>query len=306
MISRPLKLSILFVDDEPHYLMPLQRMFKRDYQLYTAGSGQDALTVMRQRPIHIAVSDLQMPAMSGVDLLQNIKELSPYTVRLLVGDETDKPVAERAVKDGLVLRYVQKPWNNDDFRKAISAADEIAKIYWRNEQAARYASSLKRNRGLLIIAEDIELCELVFQLFGKSNMVYHAVELDEAAAILSKRDIALTLMDASHVGQQSVKALAALKKIKPELLFIVLAEQKDAGLIVTLNTQGIIFRCLTKPTKGGLLKLTINSALKYYEQHYADTLTAADAATPVPAAQSGAARKPGGFADRFKSLWRHS
>ena len=62
---------ILLVDDEPNVLRALQRVFQQEnYQVVTAGNGQEALDLLSREPFHLMISDYMMPVMNGGELLR--------------------------------------------------------------------------------------------------------------------------------------------------------------------------------------------------------------------------------------------
>ena len=65
--------TILFVDDEKYLRMLYEREFAQDgYRVLTADSGADALGVLRREPVDIAVVDIRMPGMSGLELMDEM------------------------------------------------------------------------------------------------------------------------------------------------------------------------------------------------------------------------------------------
>ena len=79
-----MKARILVVDDNPDSLAIMRTILEnRDYQVVAAGSGADALTVVRSSPVDVVLLDVMMPDMSGIEVLQQIK-LDAQTARLPV------------------------------------------------------------------------------------------------------------------------------------------------------------------------------------------------------------------------------
>jgi CheY-like chemotaxis protein len=65
--------TVLFVDDEPNILRSLVRLFRGDpINVLTAGCADDALEILRQRPVHLLVTDNIMPGMTGIELAKKI------------------------------------------------------------------------------------------------------------------------------------------------------------------------------------------------------------------------------------------
>ena len=63
--------TVLVVDDEPAIVDSLQKIFEREsLRVLTAGSGGEALEIVRREPVWVLLTDLMMPGMSGMDLLK--------------------------------------------------------------------------------------------------------------------------------------------------------------------------------------------------------------------------------------------
>ena len=116
--------KIMIVDDEPVNLRTLERLFRRDYQVVTAQSGAEALTLLQHHDVALLISDQRMPEMTGIELMKNTVALRPQMVRILLTGYTDVSALIEAINCGLVYRYLTKPWDNDDLRVTVSRALE--------------------------------------------------------------------------------------------------------------------------------------------------------------------------------------
>lgn len=116
--------KIMIVDDEPVNLRTLERLFRRDYQVVTAQSGAEALTLLQHHDVALLISDQRMPEMTGIELMKNTVALRPQMVKILLTGYTDVSALIEAINCGLVYRYLTKPWNNDDLRMTVSRALE--------------------------------------------------------------------------------------------------------------------------------------------------------------------------------------
>ena len=107
-VPRP---RVLLVDDEPELLAGLTRSLRSEhYEIATASGGPLAIEMLRNRgPFAVIVSDLRMPEMDGVELLQKARDLAPDTVRLLFTGQLDLENAIAAVNEGAIFRCILKP-----------------------------------------------------------------------------------------------------------------------------------------------------------------------------------------------------
>ncbi|WP_211238099.1 HD domain-containing phosphohydrolase [Derxia gummosa] len=107
--------SVLAVDDEPGILSALKRMFrKEEIDLFTAGSGPEALAFLAENEVDCVISDMRMPEMDGAQLLEQVRNLAPQTVRILLTGHADTASTIAAINQGQVSRYVHKPWNDNE------------------------------------------------------------------------------------------------------------------------------------------------------------------------------------------------
>lgn len=116
--------KIMIVDDEPANLRLLERLFRQDYKVITAGSGEEALGLLEQHDTALLITDQRMPNMSGLELLKQTAELRPHMVRMILTGYTDVGTLVEALNSGLVYQYLTKPWSNEELRLTVTRALE--------------------------------------------------------------------------------------------------------------------------------------------------------------------------------------
>ena len=122
------KPPILLVDDEPEILTSLKGLLRREFTLFTAQSGDEALEILRNHSIHVIMTDQRMPEMTGAELLGRAKQLSADSVRIIFTGYADIKAVVDAVNHGQLYRYITKPWDPDDLIQTLrEAADEYDK-----------------------------------------------------------------------------------------------------------------------------------------------------------------------------------
>jgi len=97
--------TLLCVDDEPLILNSIERLFEDDFEVVKATSGAQALQQLKQQQIDVLISDQRMPGMTGVELLEQAKTISPATMRILLTGYADLGAVRAAVNAGEVFRY---------------------------------------------------------------------------------------------------------------------------------------------------------------------------------------------------------
>jgi len=114
---------ILLVDDEPLVLEGLRRVLSRQYDLAFAQDGMEALRRLNtDGPFAVAICDLRMPGMHGLELLREMRKQAPETVRMVLSGTADLDTAMVAVNDGEVFRIHTKPVPTDVLLASVAAA----------------------------------------------------------------------------------------------------------------------------------------------------------------------------------------
>lgn len=115
--------KVLFVDDEPNVLQSIKRNLRKQFDVDTADSGDEALQLMAANGSYaIIVSDMRMPGMNGVELLKVAKERFPDTVRMMLTGNADQQTAVDAVNHGDIFRFLNKPCDTDELAGAVTSA----------------------------------------------------------------------------------------------------------------------------------------------------------------------------------------
>jgi len=116
--------KIIVVDDEPANLRLLERLFRHDYEVIAAESGEEALRLLSDHDAALVITDQRMPNMTGVELLKRTADIRPQMVRIILTGYTDVETLVEAINSGLVYKYVTKPWNNEELRLTVNRALE--------------------------------------------------------------------------------------------------------------------------------------------------------------------------------------
>jgi diguanylate cyclase (GGDEF)-like protein len=108
------KPKILCVDDEASVLEALKRCLRKDFEVLTASSGEQALDQLREiKDIAILLTDQRMPGLQGTDLLAQSKIICPTTVRAIISGQIDTKQVSAALNSQLLHRLILKPWDNE-------------------------------------------------------------------------------------------------------------------------------------------------------------------------------------------------
>jgi len=274
------KPQILFVDDEKRVLNSMRIMFRREYELHLASSGREALDVIRQHEIDVIVADHRMPGMSGVEVLTQVRSLSPRTVRILLTGYADLDAVEGSINDGEVFRFLTKPCPPDQLRDTISLAVEVAqktspaesgqatndKPSPKTAPARPPVSSerLAQGLGIVVFTVDEETLHVVQQAVRGRLPVYSASNIVKVVKILTEHRPGVLITDVSDDKATIQEMTARLKEHLPELVTIAVSPHRDVLDMVWLINHGQIFRFLRKPLSPGRCAVSLQAALKHH------------------------------------------
>lgn len=127
------EIKVLYVDDEQTNLFSFKASFRREFNITTTDSGDEAIRLIESQRFHIIVSDQRMPGMTGIELFQKIKVSHPDPIRVLLTGYADVNAVIDAINKGEVYRYVTKPWNPNEVKNIITSAFEIFSLREENK-----------------------------------------------------------------------------------------------------------------------------------------------------------------------------
>jgi signal transduction histidine kinase len=114
---------VLYVDDERANRIVFEQSLS-EFNLRTVADGKSALAVLDEHDVAVLVTDMRMPGMSGEELLRIAKEKHPQTIRMVVTAYSDVDPILRAINEGLVARYIIKPWERAELVQVLRWACE--------------------------------------------------------------------------------------------------------------------------------------------------------------------------------------
>jgi DNA-binding NtrC family response regulator len=118
---------LLFVDDEQRVLNSMRIMFRRQFDLFLASHGAEALDIVKDQNIDVIVADHRMPKMTGVEVLSKVRAMSPRTVRILLTGYADLDAVEGSINESEVFRFLTKPCAPKQLRETIELAAKLAR-----------------------------------------------------------------------------------------------------------------------------------------------------------------------------------
>lgn len=155
--------SILIVDDEPNYLIILSELLRDEgFEIFTASSGKEGLAIVQEVDLDLVVTDMQMPGMNGLELLDRIKEKNSHLPVIMITAFAEVEKAVAAMKAG-AFNYLAKPFSNDELLVNINKAVAHYSLIQENSRLRKdmlsrtgFSGMVGKNKGMLQVYELIE------------------------------------------------------------------------------------------------------------------------------------------------------
>jgi DNA-binding NtrC family response regulator len=128
-----MKPTLLIVDDEPDMLRLLQRSIGQeiDGHILTAGSGAEALERFAEAPVDLALLDIRMPGMDGMELLERLRAQAPHLTVVMMTAYGAIEVAVEAIRKG-AYDFITKPFDHDELVHRLVKALERGRLLREN------------------------------------------------------------------------------------------------------------------------------------------------------------------------------
>lgn len=178
---------ILVVDDEEAILETMAFTFMDEYEVLTSTDAQEALRMLGEvSPVHVVITDQRMPGMTGVELLKQVYDRYPETMRIMLTGFADSDATLQAINDGHVYAYISKPWEPDELKQIVRRATEHSKL-------------AAENRKLVV---DLQAAVSIMQaVMDRLEMGALAIDRDQIVQAANKPALALLHLDSDPRGQ---------------------------------------------------------------------------------------------------------
>lgn len=125
------EVRVLFVDDEQFVLDAIRRTVRKTFDATFAAGGQQALNLLDgdEEPFAVICTDMRMPSVDGLAVLRAFRDRAPNTTRVLLTGQADLDSATAAVNEGNIFRFLTKPTNSDQLKRALDDAVELFQLH---------------------------------------------------------------------------------------------------------------------------------------------------------------------------------
>ena len=126
---------ILILDDEESIIQALGKVLRNQgYQVIACLHLWEAVNRLEDEAVDLAISDLKMPEMTGIEFLIQLEEKYPNAARILLIDPGDSESAVTAINRGKVDWYLEKPWDEEIVKMTIATALKYKRILMENKK----------------------------------------------------------------------------------------------------------------------------------------------------------------------------
>lgn len=277
-MTTPSKPRVLCVDDEPGVLRSLHALLRGRFDVSSATRADEGLALMRKNEFDVVISDQRMPGMTGTEFLEQVKETSPQTMRLLLTGHAEVTDALQSVNDSEVFRYIHKPWDNQHLMDMVTYAATVAREVPLRRAATRkvdladdalagpehgFGSDIET---VLLMDEDVTTERQLRTVLGQDMLLLWARSPGEAVSLMQRHKVAVIVAD-SHPGSgATLDLIRAVKRSSPNIVAVIHAAECDSTTIGRLINEGQIFRFMSKPAGPACIGRTIKAALKKHRQ----------------------------------------
>lgn len=135
--------NVLFVDDDQNVLAGLKRMLRPLRSEWTTeflDGGEKALAYMAEHPVDVIVTDMRMPGMDGVQLLEQVVARHPSAVRIALSGHSDQEMLIKAA--GLAHQYLSKPCDTETLKSTVRRSLSL-RDHFQHKTIGRLVSRVK-------------------------------------------------------------------------------------------------------------------------------------------------------------------
>lgn len=155
--------TILIVDDEKNYLLVLEALLgPQGYEIITVNNAHDALRSVREADLDLVITDVKMPGMNGMELLEESKKIKPELPVIIMTAYGSIEMAVEAMKKN-AYDYITKPFQNEQLKLTVKKGLDNYRLIKQNKLLSqalsdrfRYGNMVGKSKPILKIYDIIE------------------------------------------------------------------------------------------------------------------------------------------------------
>jgi diguanylate cyclase len=244
---------MLYVDDEPEVGVAFTRAVRRlGFEADVATSGAEAFRLARTRFYAVIVSDLRMPGLDGLTLIERLSPLTPSTAFVLVTGLPDLDLRSSRQADGAIASVIAKPWDDEELAATLTRA--FALHEQRAAQEGRPQVNGSPSPSILIVEDSAADADLITALLATDfppSSFTRVGRLRSALERVHEESFEVIITDLALPDARGFDAITRLQAAAPSTPIVVVSGLADDGLaqqVVQLGAQDYLVKgSLTSP-----------------------------------------------------------
>lgn len=264
MVSADGATRVLVVDDDPKVGIAFAGVLGRlGYETDLAVSAAEALRLARARFYPVVITDLRMPGIDGLGLIERMSPMFPTTAFVLLTGLPELDLRSSRAVDGAIASIVQKPWDDDGVAATMKLACDLHRK--RAAQARSADGAEARPAGILLVEDNPADADLLTALLEREldgTDFVRVGRLTQALACLHERQFDAIFTDLSLPDARGFDAITRLQAAAPATPVLVvsgLADEELALQAVQLGAQDFL-------VKEGLTTRLVLRALRHAQE----------------------------------------
>lgn len=195
---------VAVIDDEPGNVAALEALMRTEFQVLGFTDPMAALEHLEREPVDVILTDQRMPGLLGTELLMRLKTHGLESNAVIVTGYTDVKDLVFCINEGLISRYVLKPWEPDDVRAAVRAGvRSVRETRALHRLVPRQVLGRVFPEGLEGVAPGRSMqlgCAVMFADLRGFSAVAESLSAEDAYALLAQYFEVVTPVIAGHGG----------------------------------------------------------------------------------------------------------
>jgi putative nucleotidyltransferase with HDIG domain len=188
--AEPVRARLLVVEDDAHIRTFCQRLLRTDYDVAAVEHGAAALALLAEQPFDLVLTDLQMPHMSGIELISQIRQHYAECDTLVMTAYATVESARDALKLG-ALDYLAKPIESENLLRTVRTCLELRRVRQEKERLSDLVFMYQFSQAIattLDVASQVEqIIEFLWRRYAPATLALSMVQDEHSLKLLAAR-----------------------------------------------------------------------------------------------------------------------